>query len=418
MINNVEAHFKEAVEKKYGSRILDRGDCENLSIVIYSEVGQNVSYNTLRRIFGLAKAVTIRRGTLDLLSLYIGYQSYQHYLTEYPFTIKWVGRLILFEKLDRRDINGLVHLIETQHRRKENFVLSLINIIREFLLLGKIRELSKLLNSEIVNTINTTYNQKLFLGNSIGILLRSVSLSQSELKILCKSNFFRTTIFEVFVDYSNLNGHYFEISEILYKSRDYNNKLFIKCLYNLRAYLNMKQVQIFKLDEDEISSLHPILRGRYFSNFIFGDALLESSFFGIKRYLSNDNIAESTYEPILVSLLTLNFKVQNWILEQIQNAIKNNLVIQHHYLEAIKLLQIYYYIGTNNRKQAREIFETIIKDNFILSYKSFIIFFYHLAGYQLDVSKERAILLKQSLKDNPYKRFRQIYNNAIKMNQD
>ena len=177
----------------------------------------------------------------------------------------------------------------------------------------------------------------------------------------------------------------------------------------------MDQVQVIDLEEDELSSLHPILRGRYYSNFMFGDGLVQSSFFGIKRHLSYETIAETLYEPIIVSLLTSNFKYQHWILEQLEHAIKNNLIVQHHYLETIKLLQTYHYIGTNNKKKAVDVFKTIIQDNYILSYKSFILFFYHLAGYQLTESKESLDLLKLALNDNPYKRFKKIYTNVIKM---
>ncbi|MDB4176010.1 proteasome maturation protein [Flavobacteriaceae bacterium] len=44
--------------------------------MIHEQIDKNINYNTLRRIYGLAKPVKTRKDTLDVLSQYIGYTSY------------------------------------------------------------------------------------------------------------------------------------------------------------------------------------------------------------------------------------------------------------------------------------------------------------------------------------------------------
>lgn len=65
-----------AVEIKFGRPILDKGDCVALSNDIFNQTSQLVNYNTLRRLFGLAKQVRPRQSTLEILATYTGYESW------------------------------------------------------------------------------------------------------------------------------------------------------------------------------------------------------------------------------------------------------------------------------------------------------------------------------------------------------
>ena len=71
--------LQEAVERGYGKRIVNRPDCEDLSIAIYKKTKLLISYNTLRRFFGLAgqkNNSTVSKASLDVLAIYCGFQSY------------------------------------------------------------------------------------------------------------------------------------------------------------------------------------------------------------------------------------------------------------------------------------------------------------------------------------------------------
>ena len=75
----MESNLKEAIEKKFGAKILTRGDCEKLAQVIFEQTGNGINYNTLRRIYGLAPPVKVRIDTLNTLSVYVGYRSYYQF---------------------------------------------------------------------------------------------------------------------------------------------------------------------------------------------------------------------------------------------------------------------------------------------------------------------------------------------------
>jgi hypothetical protein len=412
----VEENLIKAVEKKFGFKILNRGDCEKLSEVIHEQINKNINYNTLRRIYGLAKPVKTRKDTLDVLSQYVGYISYYHYVNEAPYEISWESRLHLYELKDNKDTKALLLFLERKAQRAEDIVLPLVNLIREFLLAKRIRELNILFASDVLKNNIVNYNQKLIIGNSAGILLRSIKLSKQEINLLCKTPFFRATIFEIFVDYSFLNGYYAVFLKYFSEKKDYENKLFVSCLLNLKSFLNNEKIKNIQISDTGLMELHPILIGRYFSNFLLAEKK-EASFFNIKTIANSitfiSPVHELYYEPMVVAVLTNNLKVQFWLIEQIEKHLSKNAYPEPHYLETYHLMKTWYYAQTGAIEKAKNMFENININTFILSYKTFLLFFYYAAGYKLYQTKELQELTEYYLKKNPYKYFTQFYNNQI-----
>jgi len=413
----VEKNLIKAVEKKFGFKILNRGDCEKLSEVIHEQIDKNINYNTLRRIYGLAKPVKTRKDTLDVLSQYVGYISYYHYVNEAPYEISWESRLHLYELKDNKDTKALLLFLERKAQRAEDIVLPIINLIREFLLAKRIHELNNLFASDVLKNNIVTYNQKLIIGNSAGILLRSIKLSKQEINLLCKTPFFRATIFEIFVDYSFLNGYYAVFLKYFSEKKDYKNKLFVKCLLNLKSFLNNEKIKDIQIGDTQLMELHPILIGRYFSNFLLAEKK-EAHFFKIKTiansftFLSRDY--EIYYEPIVIAIVTNNLKVQSWVIEQIEKHLSKNAYPEPHYLETYHLMKTWYYAHTGAIERAKDLFEKININNFILSYKTFLLFFYYAAGHKLHKTIEFQQLTENYLEKNPYKYLTQFCANYMK----
>ena len=413
----MEKNLIKAVEKKFGFKILNRGDCEKLSEVIHEQIDKNINYNTLRRIYGLAKPVKTRKDTLDVLSQYVGYISYYHYVNEAPYEISWESRLHLYELKDNKDTKALLLFLERKAQRAEDIVLPIINLIREFLLAKRIRELNILFASDVLKNNIVTYNQKLIIGNSAGILLRSIKLSKQEINLLCKTSFFRATIFEIFVDYSFLNGYYAVFLKYFSEKKDYKNKLFVKCLLNLKSFLNNEKIKDIQIGDTQLMELHPILIGRYFSNFLLAEKK-EAHFFKIKTiansftFLSRDY--EIYYEPIVIAIVTNNLKVQSWVIEQIEKHLSKNAYPEPHYLETYHLMKTWYYAHTGAIERAKDLFEKININNFILSYKTFLLFFYYAAGHKLHKTIEFQQLTENYLEKNPYKYLTQFCANYMK----
>ena len=68
--------LKNNVSYKCGFKIKNRGDCVRLSQMISMELGIDLSYNTLRRLYGIVQGTSPSSTTLNTLSKYVGYNSY------------------------------------------------------------------------------------------------------------------------------------------------------------------------------------------------------------------------------------------------------------------------------------------------------------------------------------------------------
>ena len=70
--------LKKKVEEKFGERVRYSRQCEALSEAIFEATGERLSLVTLKRFFGFTTAkVESRLSTLDILSQYCGYASFE-----------------------------------------------------------------------------------------------------------------------------------------------------------------------------------------------------------------------------------------------------------------------------------------------------------------------------------------------------
>ena len=342
--------------------------------------------------------------------------SFYHFVNAAPYEISWESRLHLYELKDNKDTKALLLFLEQKSQRGEDIVLPIINLIREFLLAKRIHELNTLFASEVLSNNIITYKQKLIIGNSVGILLRGIILSKQEINLLCKTPFFGATIFEIFVDYSFLNGYYAVFLKYFKEKQNYKNKLFVSCLLNLKSFLNNEKIKNIKISDTQLMELHPILIGRFFSNFLLSKKK-EACFFDIKTiansitYLSP--VHELYYEPMVIAILTNNQKVQFWLIQQIEKHLSKNAYPETHYLETFHLMKMWYYAQTGAIEKAKDMFEKININTFILSYKTFLLFFYYAAGYKLYQTIELKQQTENYLKKNPYKYLTQFCANYL-----
>ena len=71
--------LKEITFKKIGHKIKTRGDCHNLVEMVYIATEKEISYNTLRRFFGLDKNTKPSKRTLDIMCVFNGFDSYLNF---------------------------------------------------------------------------------------------------------------------------------------------------------------------------------------------------------------------------------------------------------------------------------------------------------------------------------------------------
>lgn len=67
------------IQRRFGRPVRTKTDCQLLEERLYDELGSMVSYNTLRRFFGLVPGGTPRAAVLDILSTYCGFASFKEF---------------------------------------------------------------------------------------------------------------------------------------------------------------------------------------------------------------------------------------------------------------------------------------------------------------------------------------------------
>lgn len=85
-------YLKAKTVNNAGFDIKNRGDCQLLSDLIIEKTNEEISYNTLRRLFGLASYVKPSKNTLDTLARFNGFNDYVHFVTVNPFEAYWIEK--------------------------------------------------------------------------------------------------------------------------------------------------------------------------------------------------------------------------------------------------------------------------------------------------------------------------------------
>ena len=142
LLNEVEGHV--------GFRIRSKGDCLRLSDIILESNDEDISYNTLRRLYGLAGSVQPRTGTLDVLSRLLGYRNYSDFTLSSPINARWHEKEAVLLMVSHGQIEGSMRRIE----EIENDSLRLdvaLQLAREWAIGGEYRRVVELLELPRIN---------------------------------------------------------------------------------------------------------------------------------------------------------------------------------------------------------------------------------------------------------------------------
>ena len=80
--------LKKEVENRIRRPVKTRGDCELISSIILETLDIDISYSTLKRLYGLTSYTKPNRKTLNTLSQFIGFKSYAHFCQNYRYKDK------------------------------------------------------------------------------------------------------------------------------------------------------------------------------------------------------------------------------------------------------------------------------------------------------------------------------------------
>lgn len=395
------SQLKEQIFLKLGKEIENRGDCERLSRLIEVEIGEYLNYNTLRRFFDVDKQkFKPSASTLNILSRYIGFLSFEHFSSFEPQKVYFEQNLIMYEAFNYFQPELLSETFNKIEAYNNSRLTYLIQLCRFGLLSKQISELCAALDLMQLQKIPFSYDEIVIIGNSVGLLFRQIHLNRNDWKMLMTNAFFNEYIFEIFVDYSSLNAYYLKFIKCKHSSDEQRN--FKLALMTLHHFLNQKKLtcKYAISDLSKINNYHPILQGRILSVNLYDDTAKE------KMIISLDNPRiEHFYEPMVAAIISSNFTWYAFIKSKLNNFRQDSTHRDIHYFQVYLLLKCCFLYKNKKLSGASKTFKEIKIDQFRLSYKGLLSFFYFILDYKIngnDTSKLKANKLCQQLN---YSRF-------------
>ena len=399
------AVLKNEIEQKLGISIQRRGDCQLLSDAVLTELGESINYNTIRRFFGVDKSSVIEpsKNTLNILSKFLGYASYNQFSKQViqfganQYKDNWY--FVLNSQSTSEVINYLIY-----RRMKDVFFVDVfIRTIRELLLMRRFADVDLIFRSKDLKLNKFSYSESIYVGNSIGILLRDVTLEDEDYSLLLKNKLFIRHVLSIFVDYSSLNKGYGVFVTRDEQEKEFlskNDALFFECLSALRHYLLFGKCKTkISINFSKLVA-HPILIGR-----MAAIEMLQCEEGEKKADVLNDlrvifeaekvRRIDYFYEVNIVALIMSDFNLIA-ALNKIQDAphIRQHYQISHHQLNMI--LRFFNAISTSDRKKQTYIQQEIKKELWVTSYYDIFDLFYHIGLYHssLNAAKKNAIMLR------------------------
>jgi hypothetical protein len=397
------AVLKNEIEQKLGISIQRRGDCQLLSDAVLTELGESINYNTIRRFFGVDKSSVIEpsKNTLNILSKFLGYASYNQFSKQViqfganQYQDNWY--FVLNSQSTSEVINYLIY-----RRMKDVFFVDVfIRTIRELLLMRRFTDVDLIFRIKDLKLNKFSYSESIYVGNSIGILLRDVTLEDEDYSLLLKNKLFIRHVLSIFVDYSSLNKGYGVFVTRAEQGKEFlskNDALFFECLSALRHYLLFGKCKTkISINFSKLVA-HPILIGR-----LAAIKILQCEEDEKKADVLNDLRAifeaekvrriDYFYEVNIVALIMSDFNLIA-ALNKIQDAphIRQHYQISHHQLSMI--LRFLNAISTSDRKKQTYIQQEIKKELWVTSYYDIFDLFYHIGLYHssLNAAKKNAIM--------------------------
>jgi hypothetical protein len=372
--------LKGQIEKSFGKRIITRGDCELLSEDLYKRTGVVISYNTFRRMFGLAEYRQPRLTTLNHLSNYIGFQSYQDFTQRFAEVDSWPTWETLYVTLSTGSMHDIVEMLRYRQLNNLQFAISFTVVTRELILRNDCLSLVQLFRCPYFQFSRMPYDEVAQIGVLTGLLFRTYSNDEIEKQLLKEPNF-RDLILKIYVDYARLNGKYGNWIDWLLKSKglDEESVTFIRCLSIWRRYLQSKPFlkKEIALLPDLKNQQHPILFGRLFGLKLLSAESANSRNSIIRRMKERlkenpDSKTELLHEPAIQALVTRNKFLVRFVNDELLNS---TAVSRWYHLSQISILNVFQVsvlISKREYAKAQSILENIAIGHIRFGYREFI----------------------------------------------
>jgi hypothetical protein len=372
--------LKIELEKSFNRKIISRGDCESLAQDIYEKTGDKLSYNTLRRLYGLAEFRKPRESTLNQLAIYCGFRSFKDFTQRYLELDTWPTWQGLYIALSQNNHDALIEILRFRKLRQLEFTISFTIVVRELLLRRDTKGLLCIFREPAFQFAKLSYDEVAQIGVLVGIIFRNYTDEDIEEILLQEPNFI-DLVFKIFVDYSQLNGKYGQwVQKLqLMKNLDIETKTFINCLDIWRRILAKEKVPSDLLARIPTLSMdqHPILFGR-----IFGIQMICLRSKTKKKNLVNKFMTrleiqpqfatELLYEPAVQCLVTQEPELSAIVAKK-ANLI-NDIKFWYHYSQVNihRIFQVVMFMHKQEYVKARNVLENFSFGQIRHGYREFI----------------------------------------------
>ena len=334
--------LKKEIERKLEKKIKDRGDCELVSNVILENLQLEISYSTIRRLYGLVNKTKPNNKTLNTLAKFVGYKNYIHFSQNYNYKQKIDLNEIIYKIVSENDSEEIINLVNRTKKSSEDFISMIIILIRELWHNENYNLIDRIFRLKALNFNSFSYYEVLKLGNTIGLLIRK----KSKISPFLLNNInFLECVFLIFVDYSSLNKYYGDSLKIIKKNNLKSDiTLFSSALLEFRNFLNNKNVNKKTTNKFKTKPLHPILSGRLLSLKILSvdpKKRLEILNTYHTSHLTIGNIISHYYELFTTSILLKNIEIMTFLINRV--TLKVELYFQKTHLNSFYLMCLFYY---------------------------------------------------------------------------
>jgi hypothetical protein len=388
------SELKSEVEKQFARKITNRGDCEALAQDIYEKTGSVLSYNTLRRIYGLAGYKRPRESTLDQLAKYCGFITYVEFCQRFHEFDSWPETEEVHVLMADSDLIKICDLLRRRKVRNQEFASTFATITRDLIYRDRLDLLYSIFETEDFHFENLHFDIVSQIGSMVGLLFRDPQFLPISKKLLHSANF-RNLVFKSFVDYTSFNGHYGEWVKYLNRLTeiDQETKAFVICLNMLIGKLNMTPIstELKNALPSFMKDWHPILRGRIFVITYLQEDDDRRRLEYLKQFnaiieAQPDLKQELLYIPTVHSLLFPDFLLSGFIYDHLEKGNKVNFWYQLSLVSIEQVFSISMLIRNKDYEQARHKLQQLTIGQIRHGYKNLMELF--LSFFSLCVEKK------------------------------
>jgi hypothetical protein len=338
--------LKAQIERTFGQKVTNRRQAELLSQDIYLKTKQLVSYNTIRRFFGLVAFTKPRQSTLDYLAQYCSFSSYLEFCRQFPSLDSWPKWESLFLSLNAFSIDDLLIQLKKRKNEHQDFALSFSIAAKELLVQERVADLVRLFQEPEFQFLNLNFDDVSQIGVILGLHFRNNTNIETE-KLLLQQVNFRDLVVKSNVDYTQFNSKYGAWIQYIasLKGIDQETKQFVNSIRPFMFLLNEESIPtgVMNKIEDLTEKQHPILFGRIFclKMILAKDQRERLKYVALMKKRLNKEPhfqAELLYVPAIQSILTKNPCLSDFTYSHLQR----QPIAQHWYqISLISIQQIF-----------------------------------------------------------------------------